>query len=56
MRNTKVERDKNGITLQWEEPRDIYKVILKTSHPSELLNNKNSVLAQQLASETDTQR
>jgi len=36
----KVERDKNGITLQWEEPRDIYKVILKTSHPSELLNNK----------------
>ncbi|MCE5226437.1 MAG: hypothetical protein LLG05_11355 [Porphyromonadaceae bacterium] len=36
----KVERDKNGITLQWEEPRDIYKVIVKTSHPSELLNNK----------------
>ena len=36
----KVERGKKSITLQWEEPRNIYKVVVKTSDPSELLTNK----------------
>lgn len=36
----KEERNEIEITLQWEEPRDIYKVVVKASDPSELINNK----------------
>jgi len=32
----KIERDSQGIILHWEEPRDIYKVVIKTSDPSGL--------------------
>ncbi len=36
----KMERDTQGIILYWEEPRDIYKVVVKTSNPSKLSENK----------------
>ena len=36
----KMERDKQGIILHWEEPRDIFKVVVKTSNPLKLSDVK----------------
>ncbi len=36
----KMECDDQGIVLHWEEPRDIYKVVVKTDSPSKLVERK----------------
>lgn len=36
----KMERDDQGVVLHWEEPRDIYKVVVKTDAPSKLAERK----------------
>ena len=44
----KMECDDQGIVLHWEEPRDIYKVVVKTD-PVEAGRAKASILAKPLA-------